>query len=60
MRDARIPARRVGDSRATLAAEAGITVFRVGFERWVDPGEQRPMPVLMREALQELRAVTAA
>ena len=59
--------RGVGDGTAALAAEAGIAVFRVSFERWVtalpaDPpaGDAVPQFVdVVRECLSELRAVTA-
>lgn len=51
--------RGVGDPAATLTAEAGITVFRVAFERWVDERNQQPLQGLMRESLEELRAVAA-
>jgi AcrR family transcriptional regulator len=44
---------------ATLTAEAGIAVFKVAFERWVDPTNERPLPELMRTSLNELKAVTA-
>ncbi len=49
--------RGVGDPTAILTAEAGITVFRVGFERWVDEANRQPLRELMDEALEELRAV---
>jgi len=52
--------RGVGDAAATLTAEAGITVFRVAFERWVGEGNQRSLQELMRSSLDELRAVAAA
>jgi hypothetical protein len=48
-------ARGVGDPAAILAAEAGMAVFRVAFERWV--GSDRELGLLMRESLDELRAV---
>ncbi len=52
--------RGVTEPAASLAAEAGIAVFRIAFERWVsDPG-QRDLPQLMQESLEELKAVTAA
>jgi AcrR family transcriptional regulator len=51
--------RGVKDPAAILTAEAGITVFKVAFERWVDPGNGRGLRQLMRELLKELRAVTA-
>lgn len=47
------------DPAATLAAEAGIAVFRVAFERWVDESNQQHLSQLMRGSLDELKAVTA-
>jgi AcrR family transcriptional regulator len=44
---------------AALTAEAGIAVFRVAFQRWVDESNQRDLPQLIRESLDELKAVTA-
>ena len=52
-------ARGVRDPTAGLAAEAGIAVFKIAFERWVEESNQRDLPLLMRESLDELRAVTA-
>jgi AcrR family transcriptional regulator len=52
--------RGVDDPAAVLTAEAGVAVFRVAFERWVDPANRRPLEQLIRESLDELRAVTAA
>lgn len=49
-----------GDPGAALAAEAGVTVFRVAFERWVDPANRHSLQRLMGDALHELRAVMAA
>ena len=43
-----------------LTAEAGITVFRVAFERWVDRANRQDLQPLIHESLEELRAVTAA
>jgi AcrR family transcriptional regulator len=51
--------RGVGDPAASLTAEAGIAVFRIAFERWIDETEQRDFPQLILETLDELRAVTA-
>jgi AcrR family transcriptional regulator len=51
--------RGVGDPAAILTAEAGITVFRVAFERWVDPANHRPFQQLIHELLLQLSAVTA-
>jgi AcrR family transcriptional regulator len=52
--------RGADESVAVLAAEAGITVFRVGFERWVDAPDREELRALIHQALDELRGVTAA
>jgi hypothetical protein len=52
-------ARGVPDPAAALAAEAGIAVFKIGYERWIAPAEQRELAELLRESLTELKAVTA-
>jgi AcrR family transcriptional regulator len=51
--------RGVRDPAASLTAEAGIAVFKVAFERWVNESSQRGLPQLIRESLDELKAVTA-
>ncbi|MDQ6810763.1 MAG: TetR/AcrR family transcriptional regulator [Actinomycetota bacterium] len=51
--------RGVRDSAASLAAEAGIAVFRIAFERWINETNQRDLPQLIRESLDELKGVTA-
>ena len=51
--------RGVGGPAASLSAEAGIAVFKVAFERWVDESDQPDLPQLIRGSLDELRAVTA-
>jgi AcrR family transcriptional regulator len=51
--------RGVGDPAARLTAEVGVAAFRVGFERWVNEAEQRDLPQVIRESLDELKAVTA-
>ena len=51
--------RGVTDPTASLTAEAGIAVFKIAFERWLDEGEQRDLPQLIRESFGELKAVTA-
>jgi len=52
-------ARDVADSAASLAAEAGIAIFKIAFERWVGGARPRDLPAQIRAALGELRAVTA-
>ena len=51
--------RGVEDPAASLTAEAGIAVFKVAFERYVEKTNQRDLPRLIRESLDELKAVTA-
>jgi AcrR family transcriptional regulator len=51
--------RGVREPAASLAAEAGIAVFRIAFERWVSDPSQPDFPQLIRESLDELKAVTA-
>jgi AcrR family transcriptional regulator len=50
--------RGVTDPAAGLAAEAGIAVFRIAFERWIDDTDQRDLSHHVRESLDELKAVT--
>jgi AcrR family transcriptional regulator len=51
--------RGVRDLAASLTAEAGIAVFRIAFERWINETSQRDFQQLIRESLDELKAVTA-
>jgi hypothetical protein len=51
--------RGVKDPAASLTAEAGIAVFKVAFERWINGTSERNFPQLIRESVDELRAVTA-
>lgn len=52
--------RGVAEPVASLTAETGVAVFKVAFERWVAPGETRPLVDLLHEALDTLRAVASA
>jgi AcrR family transcriptional regulator len=51
--------RGVTDPAAGLAAEAGIAVFRVAFERWVTAPRARDLAEVIHESLDELTALTA-
>jgi hypothetical protein len=51
--------RGVSDPAAGLTAEAGIAIFKIGFERWISGTGEAGLPQLIRESLAELRAVTA-
>ncbi|CAN5416509.1 TetR/AcrR family transcriptional regulator [soil metagenome] len=50
--------RGLGEPAASLTAEAGLAIFKVGFERWLDDTANRSFAVHIREALAELRTVT--
>ena len=52
-------ARGVSEPAASLAAEAGIAVFKVGFERWVSERKPRDLAANIRAAVDVLRAVAA-
>ncbi|MEU3354275.1 hypothetical protein [Streptomyces sp. NPDC037389] len=51
--------RGVAKPAASLTAEAGVTVFKVGFYRWISPGEERELSRVIRDSPNELKAVTA-
>ncbi|MEU5299379.1 TetR family transcriptional regulator [Streptomyces noursei] len=49
--------RGVGEPAASLTAEAGIAVFKIAFERWVEQSDDQDFAHLIRESLAELKAV---
>jgi AcrR family transcriptional regulator len=49
--------RGVGDPAAMLTAEAGVAVFKIAFELWVDESNDRDLSLLMRETLDQFKAV---
>ncbi len=51
--------RGVNDPAASLTAEAGIAVFKIAFERWINEGGRQDLPQVIRESFDELKAVTA-
>jgi AcrR family transcriptional regulator len=51
--------RGVGEPDASLAAEAGIAVFRVAFVQWVSESERRDYVGIVKESLARLRTLTA-
>lgn len=51
--------RGVGDPAATLAAEAAIAAFKTAFQRWVNEPGQQSFAALIRESIDDLKAVTA-
>jgi AcrR family transcriptional regulator len=52
--------RGVTDPAASLTAEAGVAVFKIAFERWINETSQQDLPRLIRESLDELKAAIAA
>ena len=51
--------RGVSDPAASLTAEAGIAVFKIAFTRWVYETGPADLPQIIRESLDELKAMTA-
>ncbi len=51
--------RGVSNLASNLTAEAGIAVFKIAFESWIDPTNERGFSELIRESLSELKAVTS-
>jgi len=43
---------------ASLAAEAGMAVFKLAFARWTGDAHKRPLAQHLREALEQLKAIT--
>ncbi len=51
--------RGVAEPRATMAADAGMTVLRVALQRWAGDREDGPdLATVIRAALEDLRALT--
>jgi AcrR family transcriptional regulator len=51
--------RGVPDPDASLAAQVGIAVLRVAFERWVDGPRTRKLATTMRESFDQIGALTS-
>jgi AcrR family transcriptional regulator len=51
--------RGIKDPAASVAAEAGIAAFRVAFERWVTGAKKRDLTRLIKESIDELKALAA-
>ena len=51
--------RGVPDPAAGLVAETGVTVFRIGFESWIGDSEPGDFARCIRDALDQLKALTA-
>jgi AcrR family transcriptional regulator len=57
---AALHARGVTEPAASLAAEAGLAIFKVGFERWLGGKKPHDLAAHVRAARDALRAVAAA
>jgi hypothetical protein len=53
-------ARGVAEPAASLVAEAGIAVFKIGFERWVSEKKPRDLAAHIRAAMDALETIAAA
>ena len=51
--------RGIPEPAASLAAEAGVAVFKVAFARWVGEPGQPDLPGIFRESMAELRGALA-
>jgi AcrR family transcriptional regulator len=49
--------RGVPDPGAGLAAEMGIAVFRIAFERWIEENDRSDFSQIIRESLNELKVI---
>jgi AcrR family transcriptional regulator len=56
---ATLRARGVEELAASVAAEAGLAIFRIAFARWVDQQDAVTLDVLITSALRELRLLAA-
>jgi MftR C-terminal domain len=51
--------RGVSEPDASLAAEAGMAVFRVAFNRWTAAADEAEFSQLVRESFEHLKTVSA-
>ena len=51
--------RGIHEPAATLAAESGVTVFRMSFAQWIAPGAARSLIDIERDLFAELTSMTA-
>jgi AcrR family transcriptional regulator len=51
--------RGVADPDASLAAEAGVAVLRVAFQRWVSEPDEPDLTHIVRDSLSQLKTLTA-
>jgi AcrR family transcriptional regulator len=56
---AALVARGTDPTPAALAADLGVTVFRVGFQRWIAPAETADLTACLAETFAEVKALAA-
>jgi AcrR family transcriptional regulator len=56
---AALRSRGIGEPAASLAAEAGVAIFKVAFERWTSQAGTLPLATYIRESADELALLTA-
>lgn len=47
--------RGVVDSVGRLAAQAGMTIYRISFDRWISPDNEEEMSLIVKEVLSQFR-----
>jgi AcrR family transcriptional regulator len=52
--------RGIPEPTASLAAQSGVTVFRVTFAQWIAPGSKRPFADIEREVFGELSTLAGS
>ena len=52
--------RGIAEPAASLTAEAGVTVFKVAFDRWIEASNERSLAELIGETLDLLKAAALA
>lgn len=55
-----LKARGIPEAAASLAAETGMAVFKIGFEHWINDHKARDFAAHIRAALETLRALTTS
>jgi AcrR family transcriptional regulator len=56
---AALRARGVMEPAATLAAESGVTVFKVAFAQWIADGEDRSLDEIEQQVMEQLAGVAS-
>jgi AcrR family transcriptional regulator len=55
----RLRRRNVPEPSATLAAEAGVSLFKIAFQQWVDDKGDITLASTIRQALDDMKAMTS-